>query len=192
MSNRSSRRESARSRPRIPIRTGRRDWLWGLALGAVVLVVGAGVFLASQGSDSAGATIEGVECEAGERLEYHVHAKLTLVIEGQEQPVDGGIGLPGSCVYWLHTHGPDGIIHVEAPEQRDFTLGQLFAVWGEYLSETQLLDNLADGGKEVQAFVNGERFEGDPADIPLADQESIVLQYGPPFVDPNEFQFSKR
>src|SRR5581483_12030445 len=30
----------------------------------------------------------------------------------------------------LHTHEPDGIIHVESPVNRKFTLGEFFDVWG--------------------------------------------------------------
>lgn len=30
----------------------------------------------------------------------------------------------GTCFYWLHTHAADGIIHVESPVHRVFTLGK--------------------------------------------------------------------
>jgi hypothetical protein len=71
------------------------------------------------------------------------------------------------CLYWLHTHAADGIIHVEAPTQRESTLGQFFAVWGQSLGETTLLNKTVDSSHEVRAYVNGQPFEGDPASIKL-------------------------
>jgi hypothetical protein len=171
------------------MRTGRRDWLWVVAIIAVVFVgIAAGFALLSGGSSSKViATVDGVHCESGERLDYHVHTHLTLIEEGQEIPVPGDIGIQPDCLFWLHTHSDNGIIHVEAPEQRDFTLGQLFAVWGQPLSETRLLDRTADASHEIQATVNGQTWEGDPAGIPLDDQTSVVIQYGPPFVPPPQY-----
>ncbi len=40
--------------------------------------------------------------------------------------------MAGGCFYWLHTHTEDGIIHIESPVQRTFTLGHFFAIWGRF------------------------------------------------------------
>ena len=49
-----------------------------------------------------------------------------------DKPVDipARIGIPTArrCIYWLHTHTPDGMLHIEAPLDRSFTLGDLFTV----------------------------------------------------------------
>jgi hypothetical protein len=183
-----SRRPRSRS-----LRTGRRDWLWVVT---AIIVAVASIFTAfillSGGSDSTvKAIVSGVECERGERLEYHVHSHLTLIVEGEEVPVTGNVGIRPDCIFWLHTHSENGILHVEAPEQRGFTLGQFFAVWNQPLNSSQLLDNPADATHEVQATVNGEPWSGDPSNIPLEDLTSIVLEYGPPFVPPPEFDWGQ-
>ena len=165
--------------------TGRRDWLWVLTL----LVIGAAfafaiVLALSGGADPDEPAIAGIECESGERLEYHVHARVAVFLEGQRVEVPGNLGIVDSeCVYWLHTHSGDGLIHVEAPSDRSFTLGQFFAVWGQPLTATQLLDRTVDATHEIRARVGATPFEGDPSTIPLEDNASITLEYGPPFID---------
>lgn len=176
------------------LRTGRRDWLWAVT---AFVGVGAGILIAfallSGGSDDGTAVdvVSAVECERGERLNYHVHTHLTLIVEGETVDVPGNIGIRPDCLFWLHTHSPNGILHVEAPEERAFTLGQFFDVWGQPLSSMQLLDRTTDASHEVQATVNGETWSGDPADIPLNDLTTVVLQYGPPFVPPPEFDWGQ-
>lgn len=179
---------------RAGLRSGRRDWLWAVA--AVTALAGVGVVaytLLSGGSDdgAAIAVVSGVDCERGERLDYHVHTHLTLIVEGDELPVSGNIGIRPDCLFWLHTHSENGILHVEAPKERPFTLGQFFDVWGQPLGPDQLLDHVADATHEVQATINGEAWTGDLRDIPLADLTSVVLQYGPPFVPPPAYDWGQ-
>lgn len=168
---------------RLPLRTGRRDWLWGVALVTVVLCV---LFVGCGGGSSSKAidTVDGVDCQTGEQLQYHVHAALEILIDGQPVTVPANTGIRSNCIFWLHTHDNTGTLHIEAPEKRDFTLGQFFAVWGQPLSATQLLSSTVDATHQITATLNGTPFMGDPASIPLADQETIVLQYGPPFGTP--------
>lgn len=167
---------------RVPIRTGRRDWLWGVALGAVALAVVLAALVALRPSGvKTFETVAGVDCESGERLEYHIHSYLAILVEGQQVPVPANIGITERCLFWLHTHDVSGIIHVEAPEQKDFTLGQFFAVWGQPLTPSQVLDHVADATHNLQLTVDGRVYSGDPAAIVLKDKESIVIQFGPPF-----------
>ena len=44
----------------------------------------------------------------------------------------------GQCIYWLHTHAPDGVIHIESPTQRIYTLGNFFDDWRQPLSADQV------------------------------------------------------
>ncbi len=169
-------------------RTGRRDWLWAVTIAVVIIGAGfVGFVVLSGGSSGSEPAIAGVPCESNERLEYHVHAQLQIFIQAQPVEVPANIGIKKSCLYWLHTHDTSGLIHIEAPTKRDFTLGQFFQVWGEPLSQTSLLAKTADGSHEIRATVDGSPFSGDPATIPLVDQSDqtkiprIVLQYGPPF-----------
>ena len=80
---------------------------------------------------------------------FHIHAHLTVFVDGKARRVPCGIAVPGaqvsstpigsyvaagSCFYWLHTHAADGIIHIEAPVQRTYTLGDFFDVGEQKLS----------------------------------------------------------
>jgi hypothetical protein len=59
-------------------------------------------------------------------------------VNGQKVAVPEGIGIDpqAGIITLLHTHQPDGVIHVESPVERRFTLGQFFRVWGVRLSDT--------------------------------------------------------
>ena len=190
----SRRQPPVKSGRRAPSRTGRRDWLWGVALVTVVPCVLFVVFFVALKGSSSGtviATVDGVDCQAGEQLQYHVHAALEILIDGQPMAVPKNTGIRSNCIFWLHTHDDTGLLHIEAPETRDFTLGQFFAVWGQPLSATQLLGSTVDASHQITATVNGTPFTADPASITLADQETIVLQYGPPFGTPPKSLFEQ-
>jgi hypothetical protein len=163
------------------VRTGRRDWLWAVTfLVIAIAVIAVMVMVLMGGSDPDEPEIAGIPCESSERLDYHVHATLSVIIDGEPQRVPTNVGVkPGECIYWLHTHDDQGLIHVEAPEEGSYTLGQFFAIWGQSLSETQLLDRTTDADTVITATVNGETFEGDPAEISLADGDVVVVELGP-------------
>lgn len=162
--------------------------LAALLSGLLLLVLACG-----QGATQAGGsnpTINGIPCDRGERLAFHIHAHVALYANGQPLTVPYGIGIgkpwqvqqstegpfvvAGSCFYWLHTHTGDGIIHIESPVQRTFTLGDFFAIWGQPLSSSQA----ASATGPVIAYVNGERSSGDPSQIALQAHELIQLDVG--------------
>ena len=51
---------------------------------------------------------------------------------------EGPVAAGGQCFYWLHTHTSDGVIHIESPTQRIYTLGQFFDEWHQPLSANQV------------------------------------------------------
>ena len=117
--------------------------------------------------------VDGIPCEAMEAQGFHIHAHLELWKGGRPVPIPAGVGIVGGCFYWLHTHTPDGILHVEAPADRQFTLSQFFAVWGSSAPQP-------DPGSKVwidqgQGF---QPYEGDWENIVLTDKEKISI--GPP------------
>lgn len=136
-----------------------------------------------------GQTVDGIQCQTSEQVAYHIHAHLAISVDGQPRTVPLGIGIPnaqidstsgeqfvvgGSCFYWLHSHATDGVIHIESPDQRTYTLGNWFDIWGQPLSATQVG---SDKGT-VTAYVNGQRTPGDPRSIPLTAHAVIQLNVG--------------
>jgi hypothetical protein len=154
-------------------------------------------------SPAKGEAAGGIPCGSGEQLTYHVHARLTLFVNGKPRavPLGIGIGAPrtvektargpfvsgGSCFAFLHTHASDGVIHIEAPGKARFTLGQFFDVWRERLDSRHLGSRTG----RVVAYVNGERYRGNPRAIPLAKHAQIHLELGQPHRAPSIITFPK-
>jgi hypothetical protein len=119
----------------------------------------------------------------------YVH--LQVYVDGHSRALPGGIGIVDerpqetpnglfysalTCMYWLHTRAADGLIEVQSPVSRSFTLGDLFAVWNQPLNSTQV----ARAHGKVTATVNGHRWSGDLDLIPLNEHEAIQLAVGRP------------
>jgi hypothetical protein len=154
-----------------------------------VLVAAAVLVGRSLRSEGRSAASDEVGCSSMEQLAYHVHAHLAIYVEGQPVSVPANIGIQRVCISWLHTHDDSGIIHVEAPAARTYSLGAFFRVWGQPLDQAHLLDGTVDGEHEIRAFLNGQPFGGAPESIPLEPHAVIVLEYGPPFVSPAPYTF---
>jgi hypothetical protein len=141
-----------------------------------------------------GQPVDGIPCQATEAVQLHIHAHLSIFSNGQQVQVPPFIGIeptntyPGECLYWIHTHDASGIIHVEAgamsaPEGGPFTLGNLFDIWGQPLTRTQVGPFKGD----VSAFVNQQPYDGDLAKIPLRAHQRITLEVGKPVVPPPNY-----
>lgn len=131
-----------------------------------------------------GLPIDGISCNSTEGVALHIHAHLQLFDRGQPVAVPGGVGIPenGMCLYWLHTHAANGIIHIESPLKRTFTLGEFFDIWQQPLNRSRADGVRAGRGAHLRVTVNGRPWNGDPRAIPLRDREEIVIQNGPPYV----------
>jgi hypothetical protein len=153
----------------------------------LVLLLTAASILQAQGPGSlAGQPVKGITCDAGEGQRVHIHQHLAIFDHGVPVTIPAYIGIPqmARCIYWLHTHTPDGIIHIEAPVDRSFTLGDFFAVWGQPLDRAHAAGATVRRGETMRVWVNGQVFAGDPAAIPLDPHSDIVIQVGPPFTKP--------
>ena len=138
-----------------------------------------------------GQPVDGIQCQTNEGTAVHVHSHVTIFVNGQAQQIPAGIGIPGypngeSCLYWMHSHYPDGIIHVESPNRTDtYTLGQWFDEWGIPLSSTQL--GPAKGHVTVLFTAPGHKtgiYTGNPRNVPIGDHYQIQLEVGSPIVAP--------
>jgi hypothetical protein len=157
--------------------------------------------LATTGGEATGQPVDGITCDTQEQVAYHIHAHLAIFVNGVQRIVPEGIGIApprqeeqssegpfvvaGSCFYWLHSHTPDGVIHIESPDQRVYTLGQYFDEWRQPLSATQV--GPAPG--KITAFVDGRPYSGDPRAIALLPHRQIQLDVGTPVVPPQPFTF---
>jgi hypothetical protein len=129
--------------------------------------------------------IDGISCQP-EHLESHYHAHLTLLRNGRQVTVPAYIGIDfkHQCLYWLHTHDATGIMHIESPDTRTYTLGEFFDVWGQPLSPTR-----ADSLKgKLKVFIGDRSFHGNPRSIVLKPHELITIEQGGAVVPP-PFQF---
>lgn len=110
----------------------------------------------------------------------HYHAHLDVILDGKAVPVPASLGIDEQArrISPLHTHTADGILHVEAPAQDTFTLGQLFIEWDVRLTASCLGSECAGNGKSLRLYVNGKLRPGNPATLPLAAHQEIALVYG--------------
>ena len=160
----------------------------------------AGAALASTASAATGQTVDGISCQAGEQTLFHIHAHLTVFVNGSARQVPAAIGIPGAqaqqtpegqfigsgtCFYWLHTHAADGIIHIESPVHRTYTLGNFFDEWGVPLGP----DQVGPATGRVTAIYNGQVYQGNPRDIPLNAHAQIQLEVGTPLIAPEQITF---
>jgi hypothetical protein len=135
--------------------------------------------------------VDGITCGPTEQLVYHIHVHLAVFRNGQPYTLPAGVGIPGShavdtdqgpvasggsCIYWLHTHTTDGVIHIESPSKAIYPLSNFFDEWHQPLSGNQV----ASLKGAVTAFVNGKPWKKSPRDIPLLPHEDIQLEIGEP------------
>ncbi len=113
-----------------------------------------------------------------EALEVHFHVNLVVSVDGQPVKVPIGIGIVDGTLAEIHTHLGRGTIHIEASEPRDFTLGQVFDVWGVLFTPDCLGGYANNGDERILVFLDGQPYEGDPTQLQLADRQVIVVTYG--------------
>ena len=147
---------------------------------------------------------EGLTPQRKESFTFHIHVLLDVFANGRAVTVPSGLGidirvpgvrsgpLPGggtayggislcaaACIAPLHTHDPSGIVHVESPDKKDYTLGQFFTEWGVRLDAT-CVGGYCTPQAAIAVFVNGKRREGNPADIVFVDHDVLALVVGSP------------
>jgi hypothetical protein len=124
----------------------------------------------------------------------HIHQHLDLYVDGRKVLVPAGIGIDPAVGYApLHTHDPSGVIHVESPTVRTYTLGEFFAVWGVRITPSCLGGYCAGGGRQLRLFVDGRADRGDPTTLALAPHQELVVAFGTaaqlPSPIPSTYQF---
>jgi hypothetical protein len=122
----------------------------------------------------------GLPALSSEGTVLHIHQHLDLFVDGRKVtvPADIGINTQEQFLSPLHTHDTTGIIHVESPTQRDFTLGQFFDVWGVRFTSNCIGAECAGAGKALRVYVDGLLVSGDPRQVKLIAHAEIVVAFG--------------
>jgi len=192
-------------------------WAWAAGAAVVVAVIVVAIALASGGSSAKPVQVDfaqlpllqsgpppwnngsgalqgnlaGVHLNAlaQEALAFHIHDHLDVYVNGKHVPVPAGIGI-SSFITELHTHAPNGVIHVESPKKQPYTLGQFFGEWAVRLNARCLGHYCGD----LHWWVNGKAQSGNPADLNLVDpphQEIVIAAGKPPAHIPSKHKFAR-
>lgn len=159
-------------------------------------------------SPATGQTVDGMQCTTSEQLVFHIHAYVTFYVNGQLQTVPPGVGIVAppnsggsalgsngslSCIYPVHVHDNESnIVHIESPIKKTYTLANLFDLWGQPLSATQVMGNKADATHPLTFYVfdaSGKMTQvtTDPRQIAMEEHTTIVILYNSPKVQPKAF-----
>ncbi len=114
-------------------------------------------------------------CTTDMATEFHIHPEIRIFINGAEVLVPHDTGIKPLCMNSIHTHKDTPVVHVESPLQKDFTLGDFFAVWEKPFDSTHLLDYIATSTGQITVTVNGTKvdtFEN----TALNDTDQIVIE----------------
>jgi hypothetical protein len=133
--------------------------------------------------------VESVYCDQLEQSVEHIHAYVSITINGKASPLPADVGIAqdssgnATCFYWLHTHDTSGVIHIESPSTEVFTFGQFRDVWDQqFVSLGFPPELLLTSGWKI--WVNGKVYTGSLAGIPLEAHSIITLAYNSPNVKP--------
>jgi hypothetical protein len=109
----------------------------------------------------------------------HIHAHLDVFVHGSRVVVPAGVGIDpdGRFISPLHTHDTTGVIHVESPVVRPFTLGQFLGVWGVRSGGGCLGGYCTRDGESLRVYADG-RLVARSDRLLLGPHEEIVVAFG--------------
>jgi hypothetical protein len=112
----------------------------------------------------------------------HIHTHLDVFVDGKAVTVPAEIGIDElrQQISPLHTHDTSGVVHIESPVKKDFTLGEFMTEWNVPISAHSLGTLKTGGGKTLRVYVDGKEYGGDPAALKLVAHDEIAIVYGSP------------
>jgi hypothetical protein len=120
--------------------------------------------------------VDGIECDlGGHDGAYHIHALVGVKVGGSVYAPPANIGIGTECMYWVHTHATDGIVHVEAPASVSPTLGDFLDLWESTYPDDELLATAREAIAAGKVTVNDQPIGSDPLELVLADQMRIII-----------------
>ncbi|MDQ6661905.1 MAG: hypothetical protein M3Z24_13205 [Chloroflexota bacterium] len=176
-----------------------RILLWGGIIVALLAIVGTVLYFSFAPKSTTAQTLpppefaqypnidNRVACDRQEQTDYHIHAHLTIYINGKNVPLPANIGIADkTCLYWLHVHDNyPGIIHIEAPsDYHDFTFGNFLDVWSQQFAQLDYPSQL-NSTTGWTVYVNGKVYNGNFRNILLEAHGLITMAYNSPGVKPD-------
>lgn len=170
----------------------RGDWLFGIGLLIVVIVVAVGSVW--YGLRPAGEQVRSQElttvrlytlpagdptlttCISPDKISMRLNVHLRIVINNSEIRIPARIGQDQNCVRPVHTKDSSGTIYVESPVNYPYTLKDFFAVWNQLFTKDKLFFLRANDNHKIEMTVNGQQ-SFDYEDHVLVDGEEIVITY---------------
>jgi hypothetical protein len=136
--------------------------------------------------NSAYPPVDGIYCDALEQTAYHIHAHLTIYINGKQVAIPQGIGIASdqSCLYWLHTHTNDGVVHIEFPKLGNPTLGNFLDIWGQSFNSLGFQNELASSAGWT-VYVDGKQVTENFNKLVLQPHQVITIAYNSPNITPD-------
>jgi len=130
--------------------------------------------------------VDRIYCDTLEQTAYHIHAHLTIYINGKQVAIPQNIGIASdqSCFYWLHTHTSDGVIHIEFPRQGSPTLCNFLDIWGQEFSQLGFQNQLASSA-DWTVYVDGKKVTSDFNHLNLQPHQVITIAYNSPGITPD-------
>ena len=116
---------------------------------------------------------------SAEGAALHIHQHIDLFVKGVVVEIPPGVGIDRQSPFIaeLHTHDGSGIVHVEAPRIRPFTLGQFFDVWGLQFTATCIGGYCAGSRNRLWVWARGKKWAKDPRRIVLRQHDEIVIVF---------------
>lgn len=122
----------------------------------------------------------------------HYHSHVDIFVNGKSEPVASSIGREDQSLFSpLHTHAASGLIHIEAPEEQDFTVEMLFTEWGVRMTNA-CIGGYCSPDTKLEAYVNGTSYTEPISTIVLKRGEEIAIVIGSPPATVPELGLSDR
>ncbi len=140
----------------------------------LVLLIGTGALVAYGASALFQGCPDGIPISTNTQA-VHIHVHLDVFANASTVTVPDTLGHIGANLCTLHTHDNTGVIHVESPDTRTYTLQEVLDVWGYHASSNALV------------YVNGA--QSDFSHVLVSHDEIAVVIGTPPTSIPSFYNF---
>ena len=143
-----------------------------------------------------GTPIGRFECVFNPPQQLAFYAHLSIFVNNEPQKIPHYLGAsrqpPTHCFYAMHTHDASGRIHVTPAVTGTFTLGELFQIWRQPLTNTNVAGIT---GLPIEIFVtdNGTSVKVEDTDwssIELRSHREITIALGTPLAEIPNFTWT--